>query len=64
MINEDKEFNELADAVIKLYEQTRGMKAGDWAYKAPETSITKLLLTINYNLNQRILELESMVYGR
>ena len=60
----DEQFDSLVEQLTKLYETTRGMKPGDWAYRAPETSITKSLLVLCLNLNERVLELESIIYGR
>ena len=54
----DEYFDSLVEQLTTLYEQTRGMKKGDWVYKAPETSITKMLMMLCINLNQRLLDLE------
>lgn len=60
----DEQFDGLVEQLTILYERRAGMKPGDWAYRAPETSITKSLLVLCLNLNERVLELESIVYGR
>jgi len=62
--NKDEGFNSLVKQLEKVYEAKAGMKPGDWAYRAPETSITKSLLMLCLQLNDRVLELESVVYGR
>ena len=60
----DEQFGGLVEQLTRLYEARAGMKPGDWAYKAPETSVTKSLLVLCINLNERVNELESIVYGR
>jgi len=62
--NKDTGFDNLVKQLETVYETKVGMKPGDWAYKAPETSITKSLLMLCLQLNDRVLELESIVYGR
>jgi hypothetical protein len=57
-------FNALVEQLSSVYEARAGMKPGDWSYKAPELSITKMLMLLSVQLNERVLELESIVYGR